>query len=217
MINICFHGIGTPGRTLEAGEDRYWIDRDRYYALLDEIARLPDAQISFDDGNASDIEIGLPGLLERGLQATFFVLAGRLGQAGSLDIEELQELRRHQMKIGTHGMDHRPWTGLSTHHRKVELDDARRRLEAVLAVPVDTAAVPLGRYDRPLLTQLRRRGYQTVYTSDRRPSQGGAWLQPRYSIRAQDDAPSLRREIFADTSRPVRLATSLKGVVKRLI
>ena len=51
-------------------------------------------RISFDDGNASDLEIGLPALLERGLTATFFVLAGRLGRPGSLDADEVARCSR---------------------------------------------------------------------------------------------------------------------------
>ena len=62
---ICFHGIGTPRRALEPGEDRYWIEIDQFHAMLDVIAATPDVGISFDDGNASDLDIGLAGLRER--------------------------------------------------------------------------------------------------------------------------------------------------------
>src|SRR5687767_10674733 len=85
VINICFHGIGTPGRDLEPGESRYWIGVDTFHRVLDDLVTWPAVRISFDDGNASDVEIGLPGLLSRGLTADFFVLAGRLGAPGSLD------------------------------------------------------------------------------------------------------------------------------------
>ena len=60
-----FHGIGTPQRTLEPGEDRYWVAIDEFLAMLDAIAAAPGVRISFDDGNASDIEIALGGLRER--------------------------------------------------------------------------------------------------------------------------------------------------------
>ena len=57
---ICFHGIGTPRRPLEPGEERYWITADAFHAILDAIAEAPGIRISFDDGNASDLDIGLP-------------------------------------------------------------------------------------------------------------------------------------------------------------
>src|SRR3712207_5181342 len=93
VINVCFHGIGTPRRELEPGEAPYWIGVDTYHRVLDDLASWPlPVRISFDDGNASDVEIGLPGLLSRGLTADFFVLAGRLGQTGSLDEPAVKEL-----------------------------------------------------------------------------------------------------------------------------
>ena len=78
--NICFHGIGTPKRELEPGEGRYWISVDAFLAMLDVLARRPGVRISFDDGNRSDFDVALDALRARGLSATFFVVAGRLGR-----------------------------------------------------------------------------------------------------------------------------------------
>src|SRR5690349_24348429 len=114
IINICFHGIGTPQRELELGEDRYWISVEMFHAVLDEIRTWPSVRISFDDGNASDLEIGLPALLERGLTAEFYVLASRFGKAGSLSEEATRKLHSAGMTIGTHGMWHRPWRGMDS-------------------------------------------------------------------------------------------------------
>jgi len=83
LTHLCFHGIGVPRRSLEDGEARYWIDRDALRWVLDLAAADPNVRVSFDDGNASDIEIGLEELLQRGLRASFFPLAGRLNKAGS--------------------------------------------------------------------------------------------------------------------------------------
>src|SRR5690349_5004764 len=93
VFNVCFHGIGRPARLLEPGEDAYWISADTYHRILDSIAPRSDVRLSFDDGNISDVEIGLPGLLERGLTATFFPLVGRLDQPGSLGHDHVRELR----------------------------------------------------------------------------------------------------------------------------
>ena len=74
IVNVCFHGIGTPDRELEPGEDKYWISTELFHEILDEVKTWPSVRISFDDGNASDAEIGLPGLVERNLTGDFFVL-----------------------------------------------------------------------------------------------------------------------------------------------
>lgn len=214
-VNVCFHGIGTPARRLEPGESPYWVDRDTFLAVLDAVATDPRVRISFDDGNASDIEVGLPALLERGLSATFFVLAGRLDRPGSLGTHDVQALAAAGMTIGTHGMDHRPWRGLDPATRHRELEEARRVLAGVVRAPVTEVALPLGRYDRELLGHLRQLGYSAVHTSDRHPAREGAWLQPRFSVRAGDTAASVRSEMLGRQSPGRRAKRALVGTVKR--
>lgn len=213
-LNVCFHGIGEPVRTLELGEDRYWIAPDQYLSILDSLVGR-DVRISFDDGNLSDVLIGLPGLVDRGLTATFFVLAGRLGQTGSLDADHVAQLQANGMRIGTHGMDHRPWAGLEGPDRRRELVDARNILRATTGDEISEAALPLGRYDRELLRDLRGLGYTAVFTSDRRWARSGAWLQPRFSVRREDTAESLWRAVLARPSVPVRIKREAVGVIKR--
>lgn len=214
VINILFHGIGTPQRELEPGEDRYWVPVDRFHEILDEVVTWPQARLSFDDGNLSDIEIGLPALVERNATATFFVIAGRLGQLGSVDADAVRVLQRHGMDIGSHGMWHRPWRRLSAEQAQQEFVTARDRIAEVAGATVDMAACPLGRYDRAVLSRLRGLGYRRVFTSDRRPARPDAWLQARYSIRAEDTASGLRSMVF-EQSVLGRVRANAAGVVKR--
>lgn len=216
VMNICFHGIGTPRRELEPGEDAYWIDAARWLRILDEIAAWPSARISFDDANASDVEIALPTLVERGLRAQFFLLAGRLGQPGSLVVDDVRELRAHGMAIGNHGMSHRPWPKMNPATRDAELVEARRQLEDAAGTTITEAACPLGRYDRRLLSDLRRLGYLRVYTSDRRAARRDSWLQPRFSVRHDDTPESLRAAVMSRPGLAVRVRHDVTGLVKRL-
>jgi peptidoglycan/xylan/chitin deacetylase (PgdA/CDA1 family) len=213
---ICFHGIGSPQRPLDPGEDRYWITVDMFQRILDVIASRPDVRISFDDGNASDLEIGLSALLERGLVGSFFVVAGRIGSPGSLDADGLRELARHGMTIGTHGMDHRPWPRLAPADRTRELIEARDRIAAEIGRTVDQAALPLGLFDRRLLSDLRRLGYVAVHTSERMAGREGAWLQPRVSIVAGDTVASVERDALADPPLPRRAWRAAKSRSKML-
>jgi peptidoglycan/xylan/chitin deacetylase (PgdA/CDA1 family) len=213
---ICFHGIGTPQRALESGEDRYWISVDTFHRILDAVAERLDVRISFDDGNASDLHIGLGALLERGLNGSFFVLAGRIESRGSLDADGLRELSRHGMTIGTHGMDHRPWQRLSSGDRERELIEARERIAEAVGHTVNQAAVPMGMYDRRLLADLKRLGYTAVHTSDRMAAREGAWLQPRYSILADDTVESVEQYALADPRRSRRVWLVAKSRLKRL-
>lgn len=215
VVNICFHGIGEPARDLEPGESRYWIGSDLYERILDEIAERDDVRLSFDDGNASDVELGLPGLVRRGLTASFFVLAGRLDRPGSLREDDVRTLRDHGMAVGNHGMRHVSWRGLDGAGAVRELLEARDRISAVAERPVDRAALPLGQYDRRVLARLRAAGYREVCTSDRRPARPGAWLQPRYSVTGTDTIDSLRASVLSPRPARERLAREAVGLVKR--
>jgi peptidoglycan/xylan/chitin deacetylase (PgdA/CDA1 family) len=215
VINLCFHGIGVPGRTQEPGEADYWIDRDTYLRVLDEIATWPNVAISFDDGNASDHDIGLPGLVERGLTASFFVLAGRIDTPGSLSADQLRALVAVGMTVGSHGMHHVPWPGLDDRARHTELVEARTVLAEIVATDVDEAACPLGRYDRTVLRELRRLGYTRVHTSDRMAAPTAAWIQPRYSVRRTDTPATLRASILERQAAVDRLRPAVVGALKR--
>lgn len=216
VINICFHGVGTPQRELEPGEDRYWVGEDLFLAVLDEVRTWPAVRLSFDDGNASDVEIGLPALIERDLTADFFVLVSRLESEGSLDEKAVRQLHDNGMSIGSHGMWHRPWRGMDAATSDAELVQARDRLAAVVGTAVDAAACPLGRYDRELLGRMRRLGYTRVFTSDRRRARADAWLQPRYSVRCDDTPASLRAEALVGPGVLSRLKLEAVGALKRL-
>jgi peptidoglycan/xylan/chitin deacetylase (PgdA/CDA1 family) len=216
LVNLCFHGIGTPSRELEPGEAEYWISPEVFHDVLDLVRAHPGVRLSFDDGNSSDVDFGLPALLERRLTATFFALAGRLDQPGSLSAGDLRDLRDAGMRIGSHGMTHRPWRGMQGADLDRELVDARRLLEEVTGTACDEAALPLGRYDRRLLGRVRRAGYRRLHTSDRHRAHEGAWLQPRYSIRHTDTVDSVRRDVLGVPTRVHQVSRAAVILAKRL-
>lgn len=214
-INLTFHGIGTPERPLEPGEGEVWIGRDQFLSLLDAVAARPDIRITFDDGNASDLREALPALRDRGLKATFFVVAGRLGEPAFLDADGVRELAAAGMGIGCHGMQHRPWRGLDSDALREELVDAKQVLEAVVERPVAEAACPFGSYDRRVLRVLRRSGYRRAYTSDRGPTRSNDFLQPRNSVGPVDEPDLVQRIAALDDSPRRAVPRRAKLAVKR--
>ena len=208
-VNLCFHGIGTPARELEPGEDAYWIGDRAFHEILDTVVGDPRVQLSFDDGNASDVLVALPALVERGLHATFFVLAGRLDQPGSLGRDDVRALAEAGMGIGSHGMDHVPWRHQddATMHR--ELVEARERLAEVvgrsrrgggaaagpLRPPCARPRAPRGvrrrAHQRPLLVARRRVAAAALQRPQRRRRRDHP---PRGALPRGHDAPgALRR------------------------
>jgi peptidoglycan/xylan/chitin deacetylase (PgdA/CDA1 family) len=197
-IYLTFHGIGEPERPLDPGEDEVWLDPGDVDSVLDSVAERSDVRVTFDDGNASDLEHALPALLRRGLVATFFVVVGRLGEPGCLDARGVRALVAAGMAIGCHGMRHRPWRGLDEPALREELVDAKRLLEEIVERPVTAAACPFGSYDRRVLRGLERAGYRRVYTSDGGTTRPEDWIRARNTIRPGNSAGLLERVVSVE-------------------
>jgi peptidoglycan/xylan/chitin deacetylase (PgdA/CDA1 family) len=214
-VILNFHGIGEPPRAVSPGEYRVWVPVASFTAVLDAIRGRPEVRITFDDSNRSDLELALPALRERGLAATFFVLAGRLDDPAHLSADDVRTLLEAGMTIGSHGMDHVDWRAADDDSLARELDTARRRLEAICGRPVTTAAIPFGRYDRRVLAALRRHGYTRAYTSDGGPARAGAWLLPRSSLQRTDGPDELARLLTRGDSVRTLATRGAKTAVKR--
>jgi peptidoglycan/xylan/chitin deacetylase (PgdA/CDA1 family) len=212
---LTFHGIGSTDRQLDPGEADVWVDYHQFLALLDRVAGRDDVQITFDDGNASDLELGLPALSERGLTATFFVVAGRLGAPGFLNEPDVRSLRDAGMQIGSHGMHHRPWRGLDDRALHEELVEAKALLERVVGGPVTQAGCPFGAYDRRVLRAARQAGFHHVYTSDRGTAAPPAFVQARNSIGPHDPPEVMERIAGLEASLPRFAARRARQAIKR--
>ena len=214
-VNLTFHGIGDPARPLETDEQNVWVPRKTFLSVLDAVAGRGDVAITFDDGNTSDVADALPALRDRGLHATFFVVAGRLGSPGFLDEAGVRALVDAGMGIGCHGMYHRPWRRLDDGALREELVEARRILEQVVERPVTQAGCPFGAYDRRTLRMLHRCGYREVYTSDRGTARRGSWIQPRNTVHQEDGSDLIDRVLSSERPAYKALALRTRHVVKR--
>lgn len=188
VVNITVHGIGPTSRALDPGEDGTWVSVEQFEQVLDAVAGRDDVRIMFDDGNASDVQIGLPRLVERGLKAQFFVLAGEFGKPGRVDTDGVRQLLDAGMAVGSHGWAHRDWRRISDEQAQEEFAGANRVIGELTGEVVTEVAVPFGSYDRIVLNRLRKAGIRRVYTSDGGRAQPGQWLQARNSIRHDLDA-----------------------------
>jgi peptidoglycan/xylan/chitin deacetylase (PgdA/CDA1 family) len=210
---LIFHGVGEPSRPLEPGEEKVWISVSSLRSVLDATATHPDLRLTFDDGNSSDRDVVLDELVERGLQATFFVVADRIGKPGFLGPDAVREMIAAGMSVQSHGVCHRAWRGLDRSALAHELNGSRVQIEDVTGQPVDEVAIPYCVYDRRVLRAVREAGYRRVYSCDRGAADPGAWLQPRNQISAGEDARKLD-EILSPTLG-TRLEIALKAPVKR--
>lgn len=210
---LTFHGVGEIPGHVEGSERGVWVERDLFESILDVVGGRDEVAITFDDGNRSDVDVAMPALAERGMSATFFVLAGRLGTPGYLGADDLAELTARGMSIGCHGSAHRPWRSLDPDALHQDVAGGRSELERALGGTVTEASCPFGDYDRRVLRKLRRLGFTRVYTSDGGWTDAGGWLQARNTVTA--DWQPLRERLEGREPRPARATRAAKRIVKR--
>ena len=213
ILNFCFHGIGTPRRVLEPDESLYWLEPEQFEEFLEVIDKNPSVRITFDDGNASDVEYALPALRKRNLIAAFFIISGRLDQPGSLTRAQVQSLVQAGMTVGSHGRRHVPWRSIGDQELHDELVDAADVIAKASGQQVRQVACPFGSYDRRVLGAIRECGFTRVYTVDGGSANRDAWLQTRYTVQASDTPADIEHRVRfprgSAVSAAVRRAKSL--------
>jgi len=215
IINL--HGVGEAPRSLEVGENRYWIGADYLEGILDLVKRHPRREcirLTVDDGNLSDHTITAPALQRHGLHAAFFVLAGRLDCAGYLSRRQVRELLDQGFEIGSHGMDHIDWTRASDKALAREINDSRSILEDITGRAVQSAAIPFGLYDRRVLGALDRCGYRQIFSSDGGLRLSAARPIPRYSVQKGIGLPTLSDRIGSSFGFMRRALTEVRMRIK---
>jgi len=121
--------------------------------------------LTFDDGYASHGEEVFPHMAGRGMTATFFVIAGLVGKKGYLSWDQIIEMDRAGMEIGSHGLSHRPLPAMSGADLRRELRLSRSIISECLGHPVDLLSVPRGYYSRRVREYAAGAGYRAVCTS----------------------------------------------------
>lgn len=133
--------------------------------------------ITFDDGYQSVASEALPRLEALGWGATLFLVAGCLGATNAWDtaapVARLLEpaavraLASDRVEIGAHTMTHRRVPDLTADDLRVELVEAKQRLESVVGAPLTSFAFPYGTHRAPSLRAVREAGYAGAVTLKR--------------------------------------------------
>jgi peptidoglycan/xylan/chitin deacetylase (PgdA/CDA1 family) len=218
---LLFHGLGEPHHLVDQKELPYWLSLASFTRLLDQVSECSTnanlrMTITFDDGNDTDAYLAFPELSKRGLCASFFVCAGRIGKKHYLDNSMIKDLLDGGMSIGSHGMDHRDWRMLGPSALEMEITDARHKLEELVQRSVTTIAIPFGSYDRRILNRLKRDRWECIYTSDRGIARSSARIKPRETLDVTMQDANLIRKLSANPALHIRMRRRLSRLYKGL-
>jgi peptidoglycan/xylan/chitin deacetylase (PgdA/CDA1 family) len=122
--------------------------------------------LTFDDGHESNFSVAFPILQRLNLRAEFFVTASRIEQPGYMNWDQLKVLLDAGMSVQSHGLHHRPLTGLSDSELARELNDSKKLLESRLRRPVPYLSAPGGFVDKRVYAAALSAGYTAVCNSE---------------------------------------------------
>jgi peptidoglycan/xylan/chitin deacetylase (PgdA/CDA1 family) len=187
----------------------------------------PAVLITFDDGCVSVFREAIPILKEHQACATAFVTTDPASHVFRLEYgvdrrmtdDELREADRSGLNIESHGVTHRPLSGLSDDELRFELTESRRRLEAVLGRPVQHLAIPGNWYDARVLKFAREAGYSAAWCSRPGAVRPGlrAFGLPRVNVDGYMGLGAFRAQLRPAGIAWRRMLLTLRGLPGRLL
>lgn len=165
---LCTHDLA-PEPVAKDDELLCWLPFDDFKRMHDELDALTkksgvELEITSDDAFASDYELLFPWLVETGRTATFFIPTMFLGRPGRMTVEQVREMRRAGMRIGSHGTNHIAWAESATEVMEQDILTGLRTLEDMLGERITAAAPPFSSYDRNTLRLLHAQGISDIYS-----------------------------------------------------
>lgn len=165
--------------------------------------------VTFDDGYASVYQRAFPSLVERGMTATVYVVAGAIGGYNEWDRAagdkrepmmtevQIKEMSEHGFEIGSHTLTHPHLSALGDNDLARELLDSKHKLEDIIGREVVSFSYPYGDFDHRVADAVQAAGYLNavstklgVITSD-----SGLFEIPRVNVRWNAIGAHLMRKI----------------------
>jgi peptidoglycan/xylan/chitin deacetylase (PgdA/CDA1 family) len=180
--------------------------------------------LTFDDGHASNADIALPLLEQRGLSALFFITTGFIGRRpGFCQWDDVRALARRGMVVGGHGHSHCFLSDLPADALHAELEQSRTLLQQELQSEVRQMSFPGGRYDARSLRAAVQTGFVVLHGSDTGVLAAGSPLPtaplPRLAVRAATSDTAFLAMATASAGHLLRAqaAATAKTWAKRLL
>lgn len=177
-----YHDVAAEGPTagLPRTATMYHISRHRFHAHLEAVrasglpvltaaeslrAERDHVVITFDDGWAGSLSIGVECLAAAGMRGTFYVTRDRVGTSGFADPATLLAAAKAGMELGTHGCSHRLLGVQPEPVVREELTQAKSYLEDLLGAPVMAGSAPGGSWSAAVARVAREAGYASLSVS----------------------------------------------------
>ena len=119
-----------------------------------------------EQGYESNYKELLPILEERGLKATIFMVTNDIGKDGYLSWQQLKDMEKRGIEIGSHTANHLPLTGMSLEEAREEVKLSKLLMEWNGMKTIYTLSYPNGKYTTDLEQMLKEEEYLAAVTGD---------------------------------------------------
>lgn len=171
--------------------------------------------ITFDDCPAALLDFAVLELLRRGMTATFFAVAGKLGGSNDWDVgnappvplmtaASLRELAAGGFEVGSHGLHHLHLRECPPEAIASEMSESRQRLQEITGQTVNFFAYPFGEYPVGYAGHCRAAGYRGAVSI----------FSPVRTVAA--DRYCMRRVLVHEGDRPARFRFKLGKIYSML-
>jgi peptidoglycan/xylan/chitin deacetylase (PgdA/CDA1 family) len=124
--------------------------------------------VSFDDGTRDFMTEAAPVLSRLGLPSVIYVNPSRVGEPGFLGWDDLLELSRAGVEVGSHSLEHRSLGSLTQGEVRRQVVESRRALEDRLGLEVSALAYPYGTvrdFNEWIKAEVSTAGYRSACTA----------------------------------------------------
>ncbi|MGE0267432.1 MAG: polysaccharide deacetylase family protein [Candidatus Omnitrophota bacterium] len=217
-IILMYHGITEEGlmppSEREVGADLYDVRVEDFSAQLElirkkglgvkkiEEAGTNDIVITFDDGEFNNFSLAMPLLKQHQFPAYFFVITKRVGRPGYVRMEEIKEMVKQGMIVGSHGMSHEALTNLKDTLLNEELSASKKYLERNLGITINDLSIPRGFCNDKVLDMAYAAGYKNVFISGRPKDLVNTLCHSRVAVKKNWDLK--RFEMALDRQVPIK-------------
>ncbi len=153
--------------------------------------------ITFDDANENTYTTAFPIMKKYGFTGVLYVPYDYIGAPSKLTVDQIKEMLSVGWEVGSHTLSHPPnFLALDPASMRAEIVDSRKRLSALLGVPILTFAYPFGDNSSASTDYVIFAGYiaamgATGFTADQGP--GNLFVLQRCEIKGSDDAKTMTR------------------------
>lgn len=122
--------------------------------------------LTFDDGYADNYKEMLPILEAHNMTAVVYVITNELGKKNYLKLDELKDMQRRGIEIGSHTADHLPLTTLDKTFQRRQIRESKIFLEWSGLATIYSLSYPNGEFNSELEEILREEEYLTAVTGE---------------------------------------------------